>query len=399
MATETEVRHSLFAKQEEFHSLIWGHRYPAYVGGIGSGKTFAGCLLGFTYAEYNPGCRGMIVAPSYKMLKRIIIPTINEDIRAQGLIKSFNRTDGIIELHGGSTIFLASCDNPESLRGPNLAWAYLDEGALADDDTWRILIGRARQPGYRQWVAVASTPKGKNWIHKRWVENPEDGYVMVKARTHDNPHLSEDYIKSLEASYSGEFLRQELYAEFVTLEGLIYTEFDRDIHVIHNYPELERYIAGVDWGYTNPAVMLTVGFDGDGRAYVMDEYYERRKTVDDMVVEARALEHEIERFYADPSEPEHIVKFQQAGLAAAKADNSVMPGINVVKAALKVKGDGRPSLYIHRSCVNTISELESYCWKKKQGEFTDQPEKQNDHAMDALRYALNTAKAPQVIVL
>ena len=180
---------------------------------------------------------------------------------------------------------------------------------------------------------------------------------------------------------------------------MIYTEFDRDIHVIHNYPELERYIVGVDWGYTNPAVMLTVGFDGDGRAYVMDEYYERRKTVDDMVVEARALEHEIERFYADPSEPEHIVKFQQAGLAAAKADNSVMPGINVVKAALKVKGDGRPSLYIHRSCVNTISELESYCWKKKQGEFTDQPEKQNDHAMDALRYALNTAKAPQVIVL
>jgi phage terminase large subunit len=72
------------------------------------------------------------------------------------------------------------------------------------------------------------------------------------------------------------------------------------------------------------------------------------------------------------------------GLPAVGAVNDVLPGINEVKRRLAVKKNGRPSLYIHPRCVNLISELESYAWQ----EGKEKPEKQGDHAVDSLRYAL-----------
>jgi len=407
---ELEIKITFLPHQSAWRDLIRkGCRYPALVGGIGSGKTY--CVAeGLRFAWENPGSRGMIVSPSYKMMRRIIYPTLQEDLPITAvMVKTWNRSDGIITLHNGSTIFLASADNPESLRGPNLAWAFVDEGALIDDEAWKIIIGRVRQPGFDGWCGLATTPKGRNWVWKRWVDEPESDYGYVRAKTKDNTHLADSYLRSLENSYSGEFARQELEGEFIVLEGLIYTEFDREIHVISELPAADngelifvRMIAGVDFGYTNPAVILVVGRDGDGRSYIVDEFYERQHTITEITTEGAdlATAWPIETFWCDPSEPGYIREMCDAGLPARGADNKVMEGINRVKARLKVKTDGRPSLYVHRSCVNTIAEFESYVWKKKGDEFTDQPEKQGDHSMDALRYEEMMAdREPEVILL
>jgi phage terminase large subunit len=98
----------------------------------------------------------------------------------------------------------------------------------------------------------------------------------------------------------------------------------------------------------------------------------------------------ISLFTCDPSEPEHIEVFKRAGFGAKAADNAVIPGIQEVQRRLKVKGDGKPSLFISPKCANLISELESYVWD----EAKDKPVKANDHAMDALRYLCAELKAP-----
>jgi phage terminase large subunit len=227
-----------------------------------------------------------------------------------------------------------------------------------------------------------------------WLESGNDDYRMVRAKTKENVNLDPDYVRSLEETYTGAFARQELEGSFVTLEGLIYEMFSREVHVKEPPPRFDRVIAGVDWGFTNPAAILPLGQDGDNNAWALDEFYARRMTVHDMVEPARELmrEYNIERFYCDPSEPEHIEVFNRAGLPAEAANNAVIPGIQEVQRRFVVKGDGRPSLHISPKCANLMSELESYVWH--QDETKDKPIKANDHLCDCLRYscsALNTA--------
>jgi phage terminase large subunit len=95
----------------------------------------------------------------------------------------------------------------------------------------------------------------------------------------------------------------------------------------------------------------------------------------------------------DPSAAGLIADMRFAGLAANGANNAVLDGIQLVKSLLAVQGDGRPRLTISPKCVNLIAEFESYCWKEGRAGLRDEPEKANDHAMDALRYALSGAIA------
>lgn len=98
------------------------------------------------------------------------------------------------------------------------------------------------------------------------------------------------------------------------------------------------------------------------------------------------------RGYADPSEPQFIIKLGQAGLNVTEADNKVLPGINTVYAALQIAGDGKPRLYVKDDCFHTIREFGAYRFKdaKEGTPQQDNPLKVDDHAMDALRYALKS---------
>jgi phage terminase large subunit len=101
----------------------------------------------------------------------------------------------------------------------------------------------------------------------------------------------------------------------------------------------------------------------------------------------------VERYQAeavqvDPSAAGLIAEMESEGLPANAADNTVVDGIQGVKARLAIAGDGKPRLTMSNACANTIGEFESYAWRERSGNMLDEPEKINDHAMDALRYTL-----------
>lgn len=159
---------------------------------------------------------------------------------------------------------------------------------------------------------------------------------------------------------------------------------------------LKEAVFGVDLGYHNPTVCLIVAYDNDGRAYVIEEYYERGTTIEVLIEwmkEKKAKYGELlDRAYVDPSQPQMIQMIINAGLNATGADNAVLPGINKVFDMLQVKKDGKPMLYILESCKNTIEEFQMYRYKESKEDAPQQenPLKVNDHAMDALRYAIKT---------
>ena len=377
-------------------------RFTAFIGGVGSGKTYAGALKAFLHpcergsAGFLPlvgrAGTGMVVAPTYRMLLDVVVPTVRRVWQAVsdrlGLPgePEFKKGDMVFEFPTGHRILLRSADRPDRLRGPNLDWAWIDEAAICPPQTWDIVIGRLRAGGRAGPCWVTSTPKGRNWLYERLGE-----FTVFRATTHENRFLDSEFVASLERAYTGLFARQEIYAEFVAFEGLIYS-FDRTRHVAFAVPDrsaFDRVIAGVDWGF-NVAVVLVISLAKDGTVWVLDEWYGRRVTIDEHIRAARALADEYgpDVFYADPSSPAYIEQFNRAGLPTVPAVNDFIPGVSTVEALLN-----QDRLRVAAACANTIAEFETYQWRRRSdGKIVKEKPApgQPDHAMDALRYALHT---------
>ena len=362
----------VYPKQDDFiHDPA---RFTALVGGIGSGKSRAGVIKAIVAAASRP-CLGMVTAPTYPMLRDATLRTFLD--LAEPLVRDFNKSEMTATLVNGSQVLFRSADNPDRLRGPNLHFWYGDEASLYDKDVWPVMIGRLRADGEAGQAWLTTTPKGRNWLYQRQAD-----MSVTRVRTRDNPWLSAEFVRSLEASYTGLFARQELEGEFVAFEGLVYDDFDRAVHVAAPPSSFVQVVAGVDEGYTNPAVIIPVGFDTDGRAWVITEFYQRRVLQGTVVQTARMFRdlYRVRAFYVDPSAAGLAAEMQQAGLTVIAANNSVAEGIQTVKARLARAGDGKPRLFVSPECANLLAELESYVWREGRGGLRDEPVKENDHA-------------------
>jgi len=273
----------------------------------------------------------------------------------------------------------------------------MDEAAIIPKQAWDILTGRLRQGEYRNGF-VTTTPKGQNWVYDRFVDAvagteaqhgdatvyaDDETLSLLEVPTHANPHNPDDYRESVETEYEGAFYRQEVLGEFTRFDGLVYPWFREDDHVIADGELPTRYdrvVYGVDWGFSNPSVILAVAYY-DGAPVVVDEVYEERLTVKDLASQLGDLQdrHGDGVVYCDPAEPASIEQLQRAGYDAVAAENDVQPGIQHVTSH-------QDSLRVADRCQNLINEFGMYQYRD--GGDSDKVRKANDHAMDALRYAL-----------
>lgn len=191
-------------------------RFRAFIGGVGSGKTRAGCLAVLSVA---PGSTGMVLAPTYPMLRDATLRTFLDLVQSYhpSLIKTFHKTEMIVELTNGTRVLFRSADDPDRLRGPNLGWFYLDEAALMEEAIWPIMIGRLREQPGRAWAT--STPRGFNWLYETFVKGGDD-YDVTTSSTRDNPFLPDGFVRSLEHAYDSQWTAQEIEGEFVDLGAI-----------------------------------------------------------------------------------------------------------------------------------------------------------------------------------
>lgn len=148
-------------------------------------------------------------------------------------------------------------------------------------------------------------------------------------------------------------------------------------------------VAGVDWGYANPGVIVVYGVDGDGVMVGLHEEYARRRHIEEWAEIAQQLndEFDIDYFFCDPSRPEFIAQFQRAGCNAIAANNDVIAGIHAIKSRLARGKNPQPRLLLTPDFVQTALEFEQYEWMSTRDGLQDKPKKAHDHALDATRYA------------
>lgn len=351
-------------------------RYTAFIGGRNSGKTFAGSLKALTCA--GRGGLGCIAAPNFPMLEHGAKRQFIDRLDAAEEPYVLNRSGMTIPRFKAEVIFV-TLESESRVRGPNYAWAWADEVEyISDRKLWKALKGAVRD-GTNPQLFVTTTPKGRRLVWDEWVLAPTAAHALYRATTFDNPFIdAEDYVAGL--GYEGAFYEQEITADFVSFEGLVYPAFDRLTHVQEVDCTRWGTVIGLDVGTRNPTALLTIRYAGD-RIHVERELY-RRGMGSSAIVDAVVLEAEHAKpdyVIVDPSAAGIITDLNGRGVTTRKANNDVIVGISRVTSALA-------NLTVDPSCVNTIAEFESYQYPDGGKAERDAPIKANDHALDVVRY-------------
>jgi PBSX family phage terminase large subunit len=283
------------------------------------------------------------------------------------------------------------------IQGQTLSGAYVDEMTLIPMNFLDMLRTRLSKPHSK--LFGTTNPDGPlHPIKSNLIDKTDDKHVYaLHFSLEDNPSLSEDYKERLKKFYSGLWYKRYILGEWCMAEGAIYDFFDRKQHVRPSpHTAAQFYIVGIDYGTTNPFAMVVLGvnFKHSPKLWVEKEFYwdpkktGRQKTDDEF---ADDLERElyglpVKCIYIDPSAQSLEVCLKKRKKTVVHADNDVLNGIRVVSNFIS-QGD----LVFCEAAQNLIKEVEGYVWDPKKirlGE--DAPLKQNDHACDALRYAIYT---------
>jgi len=171
------------------------------------------------------------------MLRDATLTVLMDILNNNEIPFDLNKAEYILTLRDtGSKIILRSLDEFERLRGTNLAWFGVDELTYTQEEAWLRLEGRLRDPKARRLCGFGVwTPKGLDWVHRRFVSNPIAGYEVIFGKAMENQHLLTavpDFYERLKASYDEGFYRQEVLGEYLNLSaGRVYAPFDRALHV------------------------------------------------------------------------------------------------------------------------------------------------------------------------
>lgn len=235
--------------QREFWDLK--NRVKVLVGGFGCGKTYIGALKTIYLSYLHRPLEGQYVSPTYGMLTKTILPTTEAILNRSQIDYTLKLSQPVsIKIHDwGGTIWYGSGDKPDSLRGPNLAWAGIDEPFIQKVEVLNYMLSRLRV-GEKdtQELFLTGTPEELNWGYDL-VQNEEGkmdvGFVVGK--TKDNIHNTEGYYESMYNAYTPEMREAYLEGKFVNMKlGRVYKPFDRERHIKHSDMQGE-ICAGIDF--------------------------------------------------------------------------------------------------------------------------------------------------------
>ena len=370
------------------------HRFRVLRAGRRAGKTVLACLE-IVAKAYSRESNIIYVATTYQQardiawnhLKNITEPiavSVNEsrlEIRVKNMQGSF------------STITLRGWENIETLRGQSIDFAVLDEVASMRNfaENWQEVI-RPTLTDRKGEVLFISTPKGFNHFYDLSLKEGEDkDYKSFHFTSNDNTELEDvdEEVEKARLELTEDRFAQEYLADFRKMEGLVYKEFNRETCTYDDSVKIHdpiETIAGIDFGFTNPTAIITITKDFRGNFWIEDEYYKTGQT-DSQTAEWVSAQ-KFNKVYPDPEAPTAIKELRLRGVNVRdviKGKDSVQTGIRKVRELLKAG-----KLHVHKRCINVISEFESYAYGEKKEAHNEEelPIKEDDHAMDAIRYAI-----------
>lgn len=329
--------------------------------------------------------------------KNIIVPFTSMTLTKERYIIRWRRSEKILEVRRGgvTNLFEVFGGKDESsftlIQGRTLAGVLLDEVVLMPRSFVEQALTRCSVDGAKLWFSC-NPGSPQHWFYVEWIQKrKERNALYLHFQMTDNPGLSEQTLARYEAMFTGVFYQRYVKGEWVLAEGLIYSAFGEHTIVPTVGRKYTRYVIAMDYGIQNPTAMLLWGFY-DGVWYQVDEFYHsgretsQQKTDQDYYndLERLAGERFIDCLIIDPSATSFIALVKQKRrFRVRQAKNEVLDGIQKTASAIQ-----QGKIKVNDCCKRTIKEYGLYSWDQKADE--DRPIKENDHAMDATRYFVNT---------
>ena len=271
------------------------------------------------------------------------------------------------------------------IRGMTAFGAYINEASLANQEVFDEI--KARCSGKNARIIADTNPDHpEHWLLKDYINSSASGIMSNHFRLDDNTFLDTRYVKQIkETTPLGIFYDRGVEGLWVSGEGVVYPDFDREKHSITaeqvRQLRFDRVFAGVDWGWEHWGTIVVIGVTGK-RYYIIEEHAAQHRFIDDWILTARDIiaRHGDISFYCDPARTEHVAAFQKAGIRAYLANNRVLSGIEAVATLMK------NDLFriVYDECPRFRDEIYKYIWKKNSGE----PLKENDDVLCAIRYGI-----------
>lgn len=396
--------------QKAFYKSKAAH--PAFICGFNSGKTYVGCLKALYLSMKNRPLPGMFIEPTFPHVTKTALPMFKQLLRTiaeKPIPYRYNKNDHILTIKPwDSEIWLCSGHDPESIRGPTLAWAGADEIAQMKEEIWGEIVGRVRHADARLRQSFVTGTPDEYWVAEKWQDDPQPGYRLFHSTPFANPAASDEYIAELRRAWSEDDLQRVLWGRFVRGGvGRVYKQFDRATHCKSASPfdpEGKCRIVNslplclcCDFNI-NPCVWLIAQHRG-GEIYFADEIVLRDTTTAEMIAELQERKYNRHPagliVYGDPSG-------KAKSTAASRSDYELMrrAGLtrqDVAKAAPLVKdrvmawnarlkdGTGKTKLFIHPDCKLLVKDMEWVKWQEGKAAL-DKSDRALTHASDAGGY-------------
>jgi PBSX family phage terminase large subunit len=372
------------------------HRFRVINAGRRFGKSTLVAWEMFAIAASTDNARVVYYAPTREDARNIMWKTIKDiskplmigdgnESRLEIVIKNRFGTTSLIALYGWEA--LQERGQGVGVRNNHI---FLDEVSKYRNFTfgWEEIL-RPTLIDVQGGATFISTPNGFNHFYDlTLMEGKSPDYKYFHFTSWDNPHLSPEELALMRAEMGEDRYAQEIMGEFRKREGLVYKEFDRTKHVVKELPEdfepLYKY-GGVDWGHTHPCAVITIQKDYSGNYWITDEFYKTGQTESQII--DRVVANEYHKVFPDPENASGVEALRRAGVnirEVNKSKGSVQSGISKVQELFR---QGRLKVLSH--CTNVISEFEGYAYpdENKRG-ITENPLKEGDDAMDAIRYVI-----------
>lgn len=386
-------------------------------GAVRSGKTL---IMGISYTIWSmqsfENQQFAICGKTIQSLRRNVITPLKEALRLRGYKVIDRQSEQALVIRKGkvrNTYYLFGGRDERSqdlIQGVTLAGILLDEVALMPRSFVEQAMARCSVEGAKFWFNC--NPEGpKHWFYVEHVlKYEEKNYIRIHFMLEDNPSLSKSTIERYYSMFTGVFYKRFILGEWAFANGVIYDCFTKEKNTLEGsnfelpWQVKEKQIHpfyGSDYGTHNPQVFLKVWkFRKEGERvpyfYVEKEYYWnsvkqfRQKTDQEYVQDFDRFNGE-ERYASiivDPSATSLIAALKQTGHITRQAKNDVLPGIRMVHSLMSMGH----IIINEEQCPNLIDELGVYSWDEKKVKLgQDAPIKENDHACDALRYAITTS--------
>ena len=394
--------------------FTWWVKFPKLNGIIADGAIRSGKTVSMSFSfviwamemfeNQNFGMCGKTVG-SFR--RNVFSPLKNMISGESGMILKERRTENlfIIEYKGKINTFYIFGGRDERsqdlVQGITLAGVFFDEVALMPESFVNQATGRCSVDGSKYWFNC--NPAGPNhWFKKEWIDKQADKKILYLHFTmDDNPTLTEEIKERYRTQYTGVFFKRYILGLWVLAEGIVYPMFNREKHVLSGkfvYDPYDRehrhcrYYIAIDYGTVNPFAALLAKYDPikhdveiisevyhsgrEGQRADNEEYYKK--------IVRLADNYPIEAIIIDPSAASMIETIKKYGKFLAKAaNNDVLNGIQEVTKYLNMD-----LLHVREECKGLLMEFETYSWDEKSGE--DKVIKENDHALDSLRYLIYT---------